>query len=135
MIRLAITMRIQCVSYPSGSVEERDALSSDWYAFLSKALPNALFLPLPNIGSRITSFLSDLHITEILCSGGDEWGKYPRRDDTEKAALTWSDTCHSRAWHLPGSTGSPNLLRRFAFPHSQSYQCLPYCLQPGRLLS
>lgn len=83
---LAITMRRENHKYSSGASEERDCLACDWLPFLKAALPGIPVLQTPNIGAEIIAYLGNFpNINGIIFSGGDDWGVYPERDETETA--------------------------------------------------
>lgn len=86
-LRLGITMRI---TNATGYDEPRDALAHDWGVFLSKALPEALWIPIPNIGVSSAAFAQQLGLTGLIFSGGDNIGVTPTRDQTERTLLSWA---------------------------------------------
>jgi len=87
---IAVTMRRMLVDYPNGAREERDALAADWGRFLAEALPEAVWLPLPNLGEHAVSLAKSLNVTGLILSGGEDWGASPARDETERALLEWA---------------------------------------------
>ena len=49
-LRIGVSMRVtKAVDY----YEKRDALSQDWQIFISEYLPEAISMPLPNLGKQI----------------------------------------------------------------------------------
>lgn len=90
LARIAVTMRRMRVDYPSGTREDRDALAADWGRFLTKALPQAIWLPLPNLGEHAVFLARSWDVTGLILSGGEDWGVCPARDATERALLEWA---------------------------------------------
>ncbi len=84
--RIGITMRV--VSAKAYS-ESRDALSQDWSNFMAFALPEIIWLPIPNLGIGSTSFAQEWALDGLILSGGDDLGKTPKRDLTEKNLLEY----------------------------------------------
>ena len=91
-LRIGVSMRVTtAVDY----FEKRDALSQDWQSFLSEYLPEAISMPLPNLGdSIIKDVVEPWHINAFILTGGDNLGVFPERDDTETAILTHAITNH-----------------------------------------
>jgi putative glutamine amidotransferase len=67
--------------------EERDALASDWTRFMGAALPDCLWLPIPNLGPAAAAFFRGWGLDALILTGGDDLGAAPRRDATESALL------------------------------------------------
>lgn len=88
---IAISMRMMRHVYSGGSEEMRDALAHDWWRFLREALPDAPFVPVPNIGGQAVALLQQLPVTGIVLTGGDDWGVFPERDATEKEMVLWAE--------------------------------------------
>lgn len=86
-IRLALTMR---VTEAPGHGERRDAIAQDWSHFMATALPDAVWLPLPNMGEGGVDMAAAFGVTGIVLTGGDDWGLYPERDVTEAALFHWA---------------------------------------------
>jgi len=87
-LRIGITMRIL---QAEGYDEPRDALASVWASFLRKALPEALWIPLPNVGGdSIHAYCEQWGINRLILSGGEDLGVSPMRDQTEHQLLTWA---------------------------------------------
>jgi N5-(cytidine 5'-diphosphoramidyl)-L-glutamine hydrolase len=85
--RIGLTMRVvDAVGYS----EPRDALAQDWSTFMALALPEVNWLPIPNIGAAVASYLSAWEIDGILLTGGEDIGKIPLRDETEAAAIDYA---------------------------------------------
>jgi|KBSSwiStaDraftv2_1062776.scaffolds.fasta_scaffold117677_2 putative glutamine amidotransferase len=82
--RIGLTMRVtSSESYD----EPRDALAQNWAAFMAAALPEAIWLPLPNLGPRIVDFVRVWQLDGFILTGGNDVGKCPSRDETESALL------------------------------------------------
>lgn len=89
-IRVGITTRITTAQ---GYSEDRDALAQAWGAFLSAALPDALWMALPNLApDRIVAYCSAWGIDRLILSSGENIGMTPRRDAAELALLDWAET-------------------------------------------
>lgn len=87
--RIGISMRIV---QAAGYIEPRDALSQQWAGFMAQALPNARWLPIPNLGAQaVTRFCTQWDLNGLILSGGDDIGHSPVRDDTELALLDWAE--------------------------------------------
>lgn len=88
-VRIGLTMRI---TMASGYAESRDAIAQDWAAFLAAALPEATWLPLPNLGrERIRAYCESWGVNRLILTGGDDIGATPLRDETERELLAWAD--------------------------------------------
>lgn len=94
--RLAITQR---VVENQAYAERRDALSQDWSAYLSAALPGAVILPLPNRPEGVEGFVEELDISGAILTGGNDWGAAPERDQTESRLVS---ECRARALPVLG---------------------------------
>ena len=80
--QIAISLRIvKAENYD----ETRDALSHDWPKLLEELGLVPIYIP--NKLSDIMKYLSNFQINGIILSGGDNLGKDPERDDTEKELL------------------------------------------------
>lgn len=89
-MRIGLTMR---VVHAQGYNEPRDAISQDWAIFLEEAFPDALWLPLPNLGSdKILSFCRKWDINRLILTGGEDVGVSRLRDETEFSVLDWAET-------------------------------------------
>jgi len=93
-LRIGVSMRVtKAVDY----FEKRDALSQDWQNFLSEYLPEAISMPLPNLGEKIIQdVIEPWRINAFILTGGDDLGVFPERDVTETMILTYAI-----AHHLP----------------------------------
>ena len=78
----AVSMRMS-VAPETG--ELRNAIADDWTTCLARVAPDAIWLPLPNVGKKIAGWLAALKPHGIILSGGDDWGVFPARDETELA--------------------------------------------------
>lgn len=74
-----------------GYVEERDALSRQWPAFLAWCLPEAIWTPAPNLGEASATWARDWGIRGLILTGGDDIGIDPLRDESERALLTQAE--------------------------------------------
>lgn len=92
-LRLGVTMRE--VRNPSTG-ELRDAVAASWNDFLAWALPEAVWMPLPNAGEGAVQSLEAFGLNALILTGGDDLGASERRDRTERALL---EAC--RAHGLP----------------------------------
>jgi len=85
--RIGITMRVaQAQAY----VEQRDALAHDWGNLMRIALPQALWMPLPNLGRDTVRLAEGWGVNALIFSGGDNPGDFPERDETEAALFHWA---------------------------------------------
>jgi len=81
-LRIGISLRIvNAENY----FEPRDALSHDWIMFLEKL--NLKPILIPNNLKDVIKYVSDLDLDGIILSGGDDIGKTPKRDYTEKQII------------------------------------------------
>lgn len=85
--RLGLTMRsAPCPQHG----EARDALARDWHAFMASALPEAAWLPVPNLGPGVGTFARSWELDGFVFTGGDDLGASPERDATEEALLDYA---------------------------------------------
>ena len=85
-LRVGLTMRqADALDY----AEPRDALARDWWAFMAFALPEARCLAIPNLGADTVAFAEDWRIDAVVLTGGDDLGRSPERDASERALLDW----------------------------------------------
>jgi gamma-glutamyl-gamma-aminobutyrate hydrolase PuuD len=74
-----------------GYHEPRDALARNWGEFLAIALPEAAWLPVPNLGpERSCGFCEQWGINGLILTGGEDVGAAPARDGTERALLRYA---------------------------------------------
>lgn len=87
-VRIGVTMR---VVNTQDYHEPRDALAQEWANFLEAALPDAAWLPLPNLGAhKIRSYCEKWEINRLILTGGENIGISPLRDETELDLLIWA---------------------------------------------
>ena len=84
-LRVGLTMReANAKDYD----EPRDALARAWGEFLQAALPEAAWLPVPNLGPvGAPAFCDRWSINALILTGGEDVGVAPVRDATERALL------------------------------------------------
>ncbi|CAM3688127.1 gamma-glutamyl-gamma-aminobutyrate hydrolase family protein [Bordetella bronchialis] len=88
-IRIGVTMR---VTQAEGYSEPRDALAQAWGRFLNHALPDAAWLPVPNLGEAdAVEYCQRWGINRLILTGGEDVGKSPLRDATEGALIRWAE--------------------------------------------
>ena len=82
-LRVGLTMR----EVPAqGYDEPRDALARVWGAFMRAAVPEAAWLPIPNLGADSAPLFCDQWgINALILTGGEDIGVSPARDETERA--------------------------------------------------
>ena len=89
ILRVGVTMR---VVQAQGYDEPRDALAQNWSRFLEIALPQAIWLPLPNLGAeQILAYCNQWGINRLILTGGEDIGVSDVRDKTEFALLHWAE--------------------------------------------
>lgn len=77
-----------------GYDETRDALARDWGRFMAAAMPEAAWLPIPNLGAEAVSvFCRRWGLQGLILSGGEDLGASPLRDETEQALLAHFSAC------------------------------------------
>jgi N5-(cytidine 5'-diphosphoramidyl)-L-glutamine hydrolase len=82
-LRVGLTMR---EVHPTGYTEPRDALARAWGAFMEAALPEAAWLPVPNLGAGAAPrFCERWGINALILTGGEDIGVAPARDATERS--------------------------------------------------
>ncbi len=82
--RIGITMREVYANEPD---EPCDTLSHNWHAYMAFALPEANWIPIPNLGKQAIAFADRHQLDGLLLSGGNDIGDNSRRDETELALL------------------------------------------------
>jgi len=84
-LRVGLTMR----DAPAKDYDEpRDALARAWGEFMRAALPEAAWLPVPNLGpASAPAFCDRWGINALILTGGEDVGVSPVRDATERALL------------------------------------------------
>ena len=87
-LRIGLTMR---VVEAQGYHEPRDALAQNWAAFLQAALPEAAWLPVPNLGAgEARAYCEAWGLNRIILTGGEDIGACAARDATELDLLAWA---------------------------------------------
>lgn len=82
--RIGLSMRV--VSEPT-VLETRDALSQEWGPFLTYAMPEISWIPIPNLGANVVGFVKRWELNGLILTGGDDIGATPVRDETEAILL------------------------------------------------
>lgn len=83
--RVGISLRItEAQNYQ----ETRDSLSQEWVPLLEKLSFQPVLIP--NNLSNIPVFITEMDIDSIILSGGDDIGKHPIRDKTEKQIIEFA---------------------------------------------
>jgi len=85
MLKIGISQRIV---HAENYDEKRDALSHEWASFLEKL--EIIPILIPNSLVDVKTFLQQFHFDGIILSGGDDIGKNPERDSTEKTVIEYS---------------------------------------------
>jgi len=86
-LRIGISMR---ETQARDVYDPKDSLSQDWPVFMAAHFPDALWLPVPNLGEAVGDFATQWGLTSVILSGGNDIGSAPLRDETESALLTWA---------------------------------------------
>src|SRR5215831_11119236 len=82
-LRVGLTMR---EVHASGYDEPRDALARGWGKFLQATIPEAAWLPIPNLAPSLAArFCDRWRLNALILTGGEDIGASPERDDTERA--------------------------------------------------
>jgi N5-(cytidine 5'-diphosphoramidyl)-L-glutamine hydrolase len=86
-LRIGVTMReVQAQGY----FEPRDALARGWGKFLDAAIPEAAWLPVPNLGApAVEAFCAKWGLNGLILTGGEDLGVAPVRDESERAILRY----------------------------------------------
>ena len=71
-------------------VDPRDALSHEWQGFMRQVIPEANWLPMPNLGRGILEFISDWKLNGFILTGGNNLDEYPARDKTEMTIINYA---------------------------------------------
>ncbi len=87
MMLIGISMRMETIVFPDGTQEIRNCLADDWRDFFALTMPKTIIAPIQNWGAAMAPFLANLDFKGFILSGGDDWGLYPLRDETE--TLIW----------------------------------------------
>ncbi len=83
-MRLGLTQR---VVRETRHGESRDALAHDWGGFMHAALPECVWLPVPNLGAGAVRFLDSWGLDGLIFTGGDDPNDGARAQ-TESALLS-----------------------------------------------
>lgn len=86
-LRIGISMRETDASSYS---EKRDSIARDWFMYLSKIMPNANWVLLPNISDDINNYLEYWKLNAFILTGGEDLNISPVRDKTEKLVFEYS---------------------------------------------
>jgi len=78
------------VSFEANYKEDRDALAQDWSYFFSKNYPNVQWMPIPNLGEEVCSFVHQWGLEGYILTGGNDLGQSPLRDDTERRLIAYA---------------------------------------------
>jgi N5-(cytidine 5'-diphosphoramidyl)-L-glutamine hydrolase len=70
-----------------GYAEERDALARGWARFLASALPECVWMPVPNLGTAVAEYADEWRLNGLILTGGDDLGDDPVRDASETVLL------------------------------------------------
>lgn len=82
--RIGITMREIHAREPD---EPCDTLSHNWHAYMAFALPEAQWVPIPNLQQKAVEFAQLHQLDGLILSGGNDIGDNSRRDATELALM------------------------------------------------
>ena len=75
----------------SGYTEPRDALAQNWYPFMAKVLPEADWLPIPNLKDEVLSYIKKWQLNGFILTGGNDLFEAPARDQTELAIIKYAE--------------------------------------------
>ena len=84
--RIGLSMRI--ISEKNYS-ELRDSIAQDWGEFLKAVIPEVAWMGIPNVGTSAREFVEAWELDALILTGGDDIGKTPARDETERALLSY----------------------------------------------
>lgn len=87
---LGVTMRMARKEYSGGRFELRDVIACDWPRFLDAALPDLPYAFLPNSGGAVIRYAEKLGVDALILTGGDDWGVFPARDESERLLFDWA---------------------------------------------
>jgi len=118
-VRIGISMRMERIAETG---EVRNALAHDWTKYMAHFLPLVTWLPVPNMGGAVVEWVESMGIGGLIFSGGDDWGRFSQRDETEKALWRWArgkglpvlGVCRGMQvlnFCMGGSLPSPNAMR------------------------
>ncbi len=86
-LKIGLTMRVVTARRYA---ETRDALSQDWPKFMREVLPEAIWMPLPNLGKDIVEYAGNWKLNGFIVTGGNDLFEYPQRDQTEMALIEFA---------------------------------------------
>ncbi len=76
------------VSWSVDGDEARDVLNRSWGEFMAQNLPEAVWVPIPNLGmAGAARFLDDLELSGVIFTGDGNLGQDALRDETELGIL------------------------------------------------
>lgn len=141
--RIGVTMReTQPLSYR----EPRDALAREWGALLAAALPEAMWLPVPNLGAGVRDYAERWGLDGLVLTGGEDLGACAARDRTERQLLQWCLQAHRPVFgvcrglqmlqhHFGGPIARIAGRGHVARPHAVviSMRCCPVPLRSARM--
>jgi len=84
--RIGITMRVT----RSRHGETRDCLAREWASYMASTLPEASWVPLPNVGESVVEQAAQWRLDGFIFSGGNDVGQCLDRDATEHALLEYA---------------------------------------------
>jgi putative glutamine amidotransferase len=80
------------ITQAEGYMEPRDALAQAWGTFLAHALPDAVWLPVPNLGGASTvQYCQRWGVNRLILTGGEDVGQSQLRDATESSLVRWAE--------------------------------------------
>ena len=82
--RIGLTMRVE---QAAGFSEVRDCLAQDWYSFMTYALPEVSWVPIPNVGPGVIDYIRSWELDGFILTGGNDLGEVSQRDETEQVLL------------------------------------------------
>jgi putative glutamine amidotransferase len=85
--RIGLTMRI---SSSQQYDEKRDAIAHHWHDFMSFALPEVSWIPIPNLSDDAVEYFKTWKLSGLIITGGNDVGSSLERDSTEKALLEYA---------------------------------------------
>ena len=83
--KFGISLRVELIEKYN---EKRDTISQEWTIFLQNLAITPILIP--NTLDDVKSYISDVGIDGIILSGGDNVGRFPERDKTEKQILDYA---------------------------------------------
>lgn len=86
-LRLGLTMRVVGAE---NYYEPRDAIAQDWTTFMQNTLPEVKWMPIPNIGNNIVSYVKNWKLNGFILTGGNDIGSNSLRDETETLLLKYA---------------------------------------------